>query len=1237
MWKEWTNKIKTFAEDITSPDYDEERRRAGSGSAGDLGQETEDEDALHDAQDHSTGVRPAAGYGGNRGIVTSPSNNGSGPGGANTRGLPVLETPVRRLDSQYDDMPLERWTSSRSVESVPYAQPAPPAPAPSAAADASHSAGDRDESFDSVSLRQQHQQLQPAAAAASPSVSSHALPPAHGASAAERRGPPQAMVTPRPAPATAQPAPASASASAPVDSIHAKRVAALEAEKAQLMRDINAYQAEVRVAHEQTVAYYEAKLREAAASSSASVTAAERASTAAAAAEEEEEESKQEIVALRAALQSAATELQTAQTAKQHFEMRVCELETQTELLQSSLAAAQAKVEAAASAPLPAPDADAVQQQEQLRRQMEEAQEVQAHLQQEVEEKAAQLAAAEQARCSLEAQLREAQAELKESLSSACERSAAAAAQTEELQQLHDDVDRLTGELHAERQRTTTVEAQRVAAEQETQTLATQLVEEKHKVAQAAASVEALKTSQAAAAAPPAPRVDPSAQERLLDKLNHAEAERDVLQQEVRRRTEAAAQLQRTMETQEREHQAALALAHRELAEREAALRAKLTDAEARREESRGALEVEVRELHAQLEVTQKQVQAMTADKAAVQAEAASAEQRCRAAQAAAAALQQQLQQQAQQAADAASERARQLECEERQRASEAERRRTGAEVSVAALTQVKKELEHKLQTLETTAEQLRSMTVDTLVRLGVDLKQVVQDSQRHGGAGAAASAATAPSAAAHHGGRRRGRGDHDEDGEDAPSSDEEAGEDEEEASADSRSSINGGDDTSADRYRDVPLVQLFSLLVAECVQQHSIVVRAERVQREWEQTYEQARHVNEALNQQLADAWATIGKLREAVSVREETARLMQSRVGSGDARLVEVQEQLTSALHEVQTLREERASWVSRLQLAQSGAEGQAQAMAALEEELQALQALLQAKEEELQTSMQSAENLQLVLDRFQENKRNEVEALTLESQLETEEMKKQLEATRRTTERHASELAAVREGFERQLAMRDAEVTTMHRKLAEVRKALEKTASRHMDGGETSIDKRVVSQLLAKYIHAFIGQRKEAEDMLKVMSGLLDWDEATQELAGLLPGPNNPQPPGGAGAGAGGGGQRRGLFGWRRGNTQPTDRAPSIVAGSGPAPAASSSSSTSGGGAGAPPGKSGLASMWVEFLMKESEGRAGSAEAAPASPLASSSTSTPAGTEQRATRSVGCSSPPAQPPTSNGGPAA
>lgn len=377
-----------------------------------------------------------------------------------------------------------------------------------------------------------------------------------------------------------------------------------------------------------------------------------------------------------------------------------------------------------------------------------------------------------------------------------------------------------------------------------------------------------------------------------------------------------------------------------------------------------------------------------------------------------------------------------------------------------------------------------------------------------------------------------------------------------------------------------------------------SLSRKAARVQGEWERTYEEARKVNETLNQQVTDAWKGIGQLQEEASLRDETIRQLTDHVRSGDERFVTAQEQLIALTNEVDGLRENVSSGVSGGggDVDPNGNNGgggpfdSSEALLHAQAESDRLRAALEGREDELATAMRGLENLHEVLEGFRAARGDEVAERTLDMQLEIEQLRSQVAEAAALRATFRRDLEGQQEQYEREAAGRNLELAALHRKLAELRKALE-TAARQLDG-ESTIDKGVVSHILANFIHGFVGQRRETGEVLKILSGLLGWDEDLQERVGLLPGPLNPQPPKGSPQRQRGG-KRAALMSWVRGGTTSTDN------GGGSQTAVRSASAARGSG------DSTLASMWVDFLMHESEHRAASETAAAAAATTATAT--------------------------------
>lgn len=384
-----------------------------------------------------------------------------------------------------------------------------------------------------------------------------------------------------------------------------------------------------------------------------------------------------------------------------------------------------------------------------------------------------------------------------------------------------------------------------------------------------------------------------------------------------------------------------------------------------------------------------------------------------------------------------------------------------------------------------------------------------------------------------------------------------------------------------------IPFFDIVNLMVNEFNRLVDANKQAYHIQMEMERTYENARMVNATVSQQVNEAWKTIGALREELSLCEQTiAELKQQQLDEAQEHR-NTQTLLASVTNELQSLKEEQSLDVStrgfNVSRSDEGATGSnhdktggTQALGSgtgvsieklrrLEDDIETLRSVLHERDEELLRSHQATENLQQVLDTFTLNKSRDIEERTAELQVEIDELRGQLADAEQRIRGHQKEVDEIMQGYRRELAAKNVEISALHHKHLELRRALGDTA-RQLNG-ESLIDKRVISHLTVNFIHAFVAGKPESDGMLKVLSGLLNWDEPTQEKAGLIPGPTNPKP-GQQQKGGGGsrfiGGIMSSMWGGRRsqvGTSQITKR-------DGGKPTA------------------GIAELWVDFLMRESD---------------------------------------------------
>nr|CCC46687.1 conserved hypothetical protein [Trypanosoma vivax Y486] len=320
------------------------------------------------------------------------------------------------------------------------------------------------------------------------------------------------------------------------------------------------------------------------------------------------------------------------------------------------------------------------------------------------------------------------------------------------------------------------------------------------------------------------------------------------------------------------------------------------------------------------------------------------------------------------------------------------------------------------------------------------------------------------------------------------------------------------------------------TMMAGVFVQLHESGEAAKGIQKEWAQAYEEARSVNNTLTQHINEAWKSIGLLREELSLHKQLLVKAKEEQRDGAQLLQQVQQSFADVSNELQLLKEEKKEWqlahagalsTSSTQLAGSAAghvnsanSGKNSAVTCTSEEFCELQVEVEQlrcdvhdRDDKLVRTQQALDNLQQVLDTFTLHKNKDIEERTVGMQMEIDELRGQLVLCEQKLHDSKKEMDMLTMSHRHELAAKNMEIAALHRKHSELRKLLDDTA-RQLNGDNT-IDKRVISHLTLNFIHAFVAQKAEADEMLKVLSNLLNWDEGMQEKAGLLPGPSNPKP--------------------------------------------------------------------------------------------------------------------------------
>jgi chromosome segregation ATPase len=394
--------------------------------------------------------------------------------------------------------------------------------------------------------------------------------------------------------------------------------------------------------------------------------------------------------------------------------------------------------------------------------------------------------------------------------------------------------------------------------------------------------------------------------------------------------------------------------------------------------------------------------------------------------------------------------------------------------------------------------------------------------------------------------------------------------------------------------------------LVDAFVEVHAALGDSKRALDQWETTYVQARDVNNALKQQLDAARAELKNVRDEAALKQASLDRVAGSTQQQSARVGELQLEV-NRLHEraeddrraAEDLRQEVETLQRRLddaRAAESAAHGQASALRQQQDEHDA----------ELHEARESIGNMERVLAAYQAQKERDLDEKTRYLAYELDEVKAQLLQQKDAVGTVKADADAQVRAARRDIAAKNNTINSLQGKLGDLRQALEQTMLKMNDAN--MIDKRIVSHLLVNYVSSVRERRGDDGDIIRVMSGLLNWDAEAMQRVGLVDpdasDDNVPRGPGGSvvlGWGrnllSGVGGRILGTP--ARGGARPVGA---------PSPGGAGSGKTAG-------GKGNLAQMWVEFLLKEADAGGGepssaaaAADAPPVSGRATPGTQTP-----------------------------
>lgn len=355
------------------------------------------------------------------------------------------------------------------------------------------------------------------------------------------------------------------------------------------------------------------------------------------------------------------------------------------------------------------------------------------------------------------------------------------------------------------------------------------------------------------------------------------------------------------------------------------------------------------------------------------------------------------------------------------------------------------------------------------------------------------------------------------------------------------------------------------------------------RLEQEWKMAYQQAKEVQQILELQVEEGWQAVGFLQEDISVKEEALQEAEQQIREEQERCDALLRQLADAAHPVDSLvllpsspfipsrqegarvdgkgvqgreagggggdgggaesgcvggREERggeggAPGTCTASMPPSAADGGGGGSVGKRADWNAVQTLLQQREEELHVAQQRALHLQEALDRFHAHREKELASFTEDLQKEVAVLQEQVERCTKREREQEEEIKGLKTQQERERREHQVTLQGMHQKLEVLRRQVTALAPQHSfvnpednshglllhssfpspsssSSSQDPVDKSLLAHVFVSFLHAFFEHRKEAPEMLKVLSGLLDWDEEMQIQVGLLPGPGNPQPP-------------------------------------------------------------------------------------------------------------------------------
>ncbi|CUG86419.1 Hypothetical protein, putative, partial [Bodo saltans] len=231
---------------------------------------------------------------------------------------------------------------------------------------------------------------------------------------------------------------------------------------------------------------------------------------------------------------------------------------------------------------------------------------------------------------------------------------------------------------------------------------------------------------------------------------------------------------------------------------------------------------------------------------------------------------------------------------------------------------------------------------------------------------------------------------------------------------------------TSTFQPEAMSIEDIIAAVTRELTVQHEAVVEATRVHRQWEQTYQQAKDVNQKVSKQLTDAQKQLQEVRTELSTRDRTIASLQAKMKDDQGKWQDAQVNLSAQHTNTQRFETERAELKLEIQAAVDAKERAQQSIAMVNGELEVLRTTLQDREEELTTCQRSMSNLQMVLEQFQRSKQREVEEQTLYLQHELDTLRSQFSATETLKQKHREDLEAASRTHRKEIASKNVAIS-------------------------------------------------------------------------------------------------------------------------------------------------------------------------------------------------------------------